>query len=42
MAPGPRFILPWSSLRRMRRNPLRFSKQVASYGPVAQFRIGPQ
>src|SRR6187200_721888 len=42
MAPGPRFTLPWSSLRRMRRNPLRFLEEVASYGPVAQFRIGPQ
>jgi cytochrome P450 len=26
----------------MRRNPLRFLEDVASYGPVAQFRIGPQ
>ena len=26
----------------MRRNPLRFLEEVASYGPVAQFRIGPQ
>ena len=26
----------------MRRNPLQFLEEVASYGPVAQFRIGPQ
>ena len=26
----------------MRRNPLRFLEEVAGYGPVAQFRIGPQ
>ena len=26
----------------MRRNPLAFLEDVASYGPVAQFRIGPQ
>jgi cytochrome P450 len=42
VAPGPRFTLPWTALRRLRRDPLRFLEEVASYGPVAQLRIGPQ
>lgn len=42
MAPGPRFSLPWTALRRMRRDPLAFLTEVASHGPVAHFRIGPQ
>ena len=41
-APGPRFVLPWAALRRMRRDPLGFLTEVASYGPVAHFRIGRQ
>jgi len=41
-APGPRFVLPWSALRRMRRDPLAFLTEVAAYGPVAHFRIGRQ
>jgi len=42
MAPGPRFLLPWTPLVRMRTNPLRFLEEVARHGPVAQFRIGSQ
>ena len=40
--PGPRFTLPWTALRRMRRNPLAFLEEVAQYGPIAHFRIGRQ
>jgi cytochrome P450 len=41
-APGPRFALPWTTLRRMRRDPLGFLEEVAGYGPVARVRIGQQ
>jgi cytochrome P450 len=41
-APGPRFTLPWTALRRMRRDPLAFLTEIAAYGPVAHFRIGRQ
>jgi cytochrome P450 len=42
MATGPRFLLPWTSLRQMRRDPLAFLQEAASHGPVAEFRLGPQ
>jgi len=42
VAPGPRFTLPWTALRRMRRDPLTFLSEVSAYGPVAHFRIGRQ
>jgi cytochrome P450 len=42
VAPGPRFVLPWTALRRMRRDPLAFLTEVAAYGPVAHFRVGSQ
>lgn len=42
MAPGPRFALPWTGLRRFRRDPLAFLEQAAGYGPVAEFMLGPQ
>jgi cytochrome P450 len=42
MAPGPRFTLPWTGLRRMRRDPLAFLEGAARYGPVAEFMLGPQ
>ena len=42
MAPGPRFMLPWTGLRRMRRDPLGFLQEAAGYGPVSEFWLGPQ
>ncbi|MGD9902585.1 MAG: cytochrome P450 [Vicinamibacterales bacterium] len=42
MAPGPRFALPWTGLRRFRRDPLTFLESVAAHGPVAEFTLGPQ
>jgi len=42
MAPGPRFALPWSGLRRFRRDPLAFLEGAAAGGPVAEFMLGPQ
>jgi cytochrome P450 len=42
MAPGPRFALPWTGLRRFRRDPLAFLESAAAYGPVAEFMLGPQ
>jgi cytochrome P450 len=41
-APGPRFTLPWTALRRLRRDPLGFLERVAAFGPVSHFRIGSQ